>query len=117
MLKRICFILALSCLSLAQQLQTQSPPQPANVKYANGVSPGYALTKGTGLTLNVSAGTTQCVDKLTEYAGGTLAMTDNTVNYIYLDPAADCALAMNVTGFVQGTAWLGKVTTSGGVIS
>src|SRR5436190_2036313 len=118
MLKRIFCILALSCLSLAQQLQTQSPPQPANVKYTNGASQGYAPTKGTGLTLNLSSGTTSpCVDKLIEYAGGTLAMTDNIVNYVYLDPAQDCAPAVNTTGFFPGTCWDSKVTTAGGAIT
>jgi len=118
MKKLFAFLFVLVALGVhAQQLQTQSAPQPANVKYANGVSPGYALTKGTGLSLNISAGTTQCVDQLAEYAGGSLTMTDATVNYIYLDPAQDCAPVVNTTGFLQGTVWLAKITTSGGIIT
>jgi hypothetical protein len=82
---------------LAQQPQAQSsqPVYAVNAKYVNGVAPGYWPTAGAGLTLNLSAGTAHCGNPpaAADYAGGTLTMTANATNYVYLDPGADCVPA------------------------
>ena len=62
--------------AFAQQPQAQQgqPLYAVNAKYVNGVAPGYWPTAGTGLTLNLSAGTALCGNPPTpvSYAGGTL---------------------------------------------
>jgi hypothetical protein len=86
----------------AQQPQAQlgQPVYPVNAKYANGVAPGYWPTQGSGLTLNLSAGTsglcgngTQAQRVMANYAGGTLLMAPNTTNYVYLSPVGPLAAA------------------------
>ena len=79
---------------LGQQPQAQSaqPIYPVNAKYVNGVAPGFWPTAGTGLTLNISAGTAHCGNPpaAASYSGGSLTMTANATNHVYLDPAAGC---------------------------
>jgi hypothetical protein len=116
------FVLLWCCLlasvAAAQQPQTQTAPiYAANAKWTNGVAPGYALTKGAGLTLNIGAGTTNCFATIVEYAGGTLSLTNSTTNYVYLDTGSSCAPAFNTSGFTGATIPLAKVVTSGGLIS
>src|SRR5581483_7832333 len=63
------------------------------------VSPeDYEPTAGSGLTLNIGAGTAYCGTAVS-YAGGTLSMTGSTTNYVFLDPTASCAPGKNTTGF------------------
>ena len=116
------FVLLWCCLlasvAAAQQPQTQTAPiYAANAKWTNGVAPGYAPTKGAGLTLNLGAGTVNCFATIVEYAGGTLSLTNSTTNYVYLDTGSSCAPAFNTSGFTGATIPLAKVVTSGGVIS
>jgi hypothetical protein len=119
-MKKLLFLLFLltAALSVAQQPQSHTAPLFAvNAKYTNGVAPGYAPTKGTGLTLNLGSGTTDCLGTLIEYAGGTLTMTDNTTNYVYLDPSSSCAPTSSTSIFTSAHVWIAKVTTSGGAIT
>jgi hypothetical protein len=83
------------------------------------VGPGYWATAGTGLTLNLAAATAFCGNPpvAVAYAGGTLAMTDATTNYVFLNPAATCAPASNTTGFSVGHIPVATVVTAGGVIT
>lgn len=104
-----------------QQPQAQSgqPIYAVNAKYVQGVGPGYWPTAGSGLTLNLSAGTAYCGNPpvAVTYAGGTLGMTDAATNYVYLDPAAACGPAKNTTGFSAGHIPLATVVTAAGAIS
>lgn len=105
-------VLLLSAFSLlpssipAQQPQTNdaSNTQPlysVNAKYVQGVGPGYWPTAGSGLTLNLSAGTSFCGNPplAVFYAGGKLTMAASATNYVYLDPTNSCLPASNTTGF------------------
>jgi hypothetical protein len=110
----ICF----ASFVVAQQPQTQTAPLSAiNAKYTNGVAPGYRATAGSGLTLNLSAGTAFCGGVAIQYAGGTLTMTASTTNYVYLNPAASCAPAFNTTGFASTVIPLAAVVTGSSSIT
>lgn len=104
----------------AQQPQTPDAPVfSANAKYVQGVGPGYWPTAGSGLTLNIAAGTAYCghPQTLVTYAGGSLTMTASTTNYVYLNPAASCAPASNTTGFAAGQIPIAKVVTGASSIT
>jgi hypothetical protein len=103
----------------AQQPQTQTAPVFAtNAKYVQGVGPGYWATKGSGLTLNLSAGTAQCsVGVFDNYAGGTLSLTDNATNYVFLDTTSSCAPAFNTSGFPSTGIPVAKAVTASGAIT
>ena len=89
-----------------------------NAKYANGVSPGYAPTKGTGLVLNIGQGTAFCNNTIITYPPNqTLTLSNNATNYVYLDLNASCAPAKNTTGFANDEIPVATVVTSGGVIT
>lgn len=114
----VCLLLCVSCFLLPTSAFSQQPQAPAgtplysaNAKYVNGVAPGYWPTAGSGLTLNVSAGTAYCGNppSLVNYAGGTLTMTASTTNYIYLDPSNNCAPAVSTSAFAAGQIPLAKV--------
>jgi hypothetical protein len=104
----------------AQQPQTPDAPVfAANAKFVQGVGPGYWPTPGTGLNLNLAAGTATCGHPpvLVTYAGGSLAMAGSATNYVYLNPAANCAPASNTTGFAAGQIPLAKVVTGASSIT
>jgi hypothetical protein len=104
--------------AFCQQPQTSTAPVfAANAKYVQGVGPGYWPTAGAGLTLNLSAGTAFCNAATVNYAGGTLTLAANQTNYVYLDPAASCAPASNITGFSIGQIPIAKVVTDASAIS
>lgn len=107
------FIICTSIMSLAQQPQSPAgtPLYSANAKYVNGVAPGYWPTAGSGLTLNVSAGTAYCGNPpaLVNYPGGTLTMTASATNYVYLNPAVNCAPAVSASAFTAGQIPIAKV--------
>jgi hypothetical protein len=107
----------------AQQPQTSdlpplTPLYSVDAKTANGVAPGYKPTNstGTGLVLNISPGTANCSGIVT-YAGGTLTMSNNTTNYVYLDTTASCAPTVSTTPFTSTQIPVAKVVTSGGNIT
>jgi len=105
-----------SSLLFSQQPQAQQgqPIYPVNAKYVNGVAPGYWPTAGSGLTLNISAGTASCGNPPTPvfYAGGALPMAASQTNYVYLDPVNSCAPTSNTTGFSLAEVPLALVVTS-----
>jgi hypothetical protein len=107
--------------SFGQQPQAQGgqPVFAANAKYVQGVGPGYWPTAATGLALNVAAGTAYCGDPpaLVTYAGGSLTLTANATNYVYLDPGANCAPTASTTGFTAGRIPLAKVITGASTIT
>ena len=84
-----------------------------------GFTPGYQPTAGAGLTLNLAAGTAYCGNPPVPvfYAGGTLALTASQTNYVYLNPAATCVPAFNITGFAVGQIPLAKVVTGTSTIT
>ena len=108
----------------AQQVQTDDipPTQPifaTNAKYVNGISPGYWPTAAatTGLTLNVSSGTSFFTNTLYLYNGTpSLTMVNNTINYVYVSTSTGNP-GSNTSGFTTGEFPVAKVTTSGGNIT
>jgi hypothetical protein len=118
-MKLLLALILLTSLTFAQQPQIQNAPlQRENVKYVQGYGVGgYAVSPGSGLTLNIGPGTTSCAGSLVEYPGGTLAMADNTTNYVYLDPTNSCAPTASATPWDQTQIWLYKVVTASGAIT
>lgn len=115
----VIFIAGIMGIAIAQQPATQVDPIYAvNAKYTNGVAPGFWPTAGAGLTLNLAAGTSYCNNAVQTYAGGTLSMTNNTTNYVYLDQTSGpCNPASNTSGFTASTVPIAVVVTSAGAIS
>lgn len=102
----------------AQQPQTgTSPLSSANAKYVQGVGLGYWPTKGSGLTLNVAAGTAFCAGTIVTYAGSTLTMTNATTNRVYLDTSSSCVPATKTTAFTSSDIPIATVVAAGGVIT
>lgn len=97
----------------AQQPQTSNAPiSQINAKYVQGVGPGYWPQPGTGLTLNLSAGTAFCSGSMAQYAGGSLTMAPSTTNYVYLNTAASCVPAVKSTPFTTSDIPIATVTSS-----
>jgi hypothetical protein len=105
--------------AFSQQPQAQSgqPLYPVNAKYVQGFGPGYWPTAGSGLTLNLAAGTAVCSNVVQNYAGGTLTLASNAANYVYLDATHSCTPASNTTGFSSTTIPLAEVATNGSSIT
>jgi hypothetical protein len=105
---------------LAQQPTSTAPLFEVNSHYLGGRTwADYKASAGAGLTLNIAAGTAYCGDPPAPvtYAGGTLTMTASQTNYVYLDPAAACVPAFNITGFAVGQIPLAKVVTGSSTIT
>jgi hypothetical protein len=121
MMQTLLTLTLLPALGFAQQPQAQQgqPIYATNAKWVQGVGPGYWPTKGTGLTLNIAAGTSYCGNPpvMVTYAGGTLSLTASQTNYVYLNPAASCVPAFNTTGFAVGQIPLAKVVTDASAIT
>ncbi len=113
------FILHPSSFGQQPQAQSGQPIYPVNAKYVQGVGPGYWPTAGSGLTLNLSAGTAYCgaPPALVAYAGGTLTMAASQTSYVYLDPTASCAPTTSVTAFGGSQIPIAKVVTGGSAIT
>lgn len=113
------FLLPTSAFSQQPQAPSGTPLYAANAKYVNGVAPGYWPTAGSGLTLNVSAGTAYCGNPpaLVNYAGGTLTMTAGTTNYVYLDPANNCAPSVSTSAFATDQIPIAKVVAGSSSIT
>ena len=103
MVKRLIaalIVVASTFVAQAQQPQTHTAPiYRANAKYVQGVGPGYWPTAGSGLTLNVAAGTAFCSGNVITYAAGTLTMTASATNYVYLNTSSSCVPAVKTTAF------------------
>lgn len=111
-------LLLLASWAPAQQPQnTTSPLYSTNSKWVQGMGPGYWATKGSGLTLNVAAGTVFCNGAIVTYGGGTLTMTNATTNQVYLDTASSCVPAKKTTGYTSSDIPIATVVTSGGAIT
>src|ERR1035437_770648 len=97
--KMILAWLAMASMAIAQQPQTpdvvnQQRRQTINARWVNGMAPGYMATPPfTGLTFTVGPGTTFCTTTKTITANESIALTDNTVNYVFHDKASSCAIA------------------------
>jgi len=119
LLLALCFLPFDFAFPQQPQAQSGQPIYAVNAKYVQGVGPGYWPTKGSGLTLNVAAGTAFCGSPpmKVDYAGGTLTMTNAATNYVYLDPASSCAPASNTTGFTAGVIPLAEVVAVDGTIT
>ena len=119
-MKRLLIFLFFASAVFAQQPQAPqgTPPFDVNARYTSGVGVGYAPTKDlTGLTLHLAGGTVVCSGTTpTFYAGGTLAMTNSTTNYVYLN-ISGCAPASNTSGFTSSTIPIAIVVTAGGNIT
>jgi len=102
----------------AQQAQAQNGQalNPYNAKYVQGVGPGYWPTAGSGLVLNIAAGTALCNNTVYTYAGGTLTLAASATNYVYLDATNACMPNSNTTGFVSTSLPIAVVATNSAAI-
>jgi hypothetical protein len=118
MKKVFALVLLAAAAAMAQQPQTQTaPPFATNSQWVNGVAPGYAPTAGSGLTLNLSAGTAFCGGSVITYAAGTLTMTASATNNVYLNTGSSCVPAVKTGAFVAADIPIAQVTTSGSAIT
>jgi hypothetical protein len=88
-----------------------------NAETVNGVGPGYWPTSNGGLSLFLSAGTAFNSGSYFDWPGGTLTLTDNSTNYVYLDGANNCNPNSNTIGFNTLSVPIAIVNTSGGNIT
>ncbi len=102
-----------------QQPQAQAGQEifPVNAKYVQGFGPGYWPTAGSNLALNLAPGTAVCSNVVRTYAGGTLTLAASATNYVYLNPANNCAPVSNTTGFAAGNIPIATVVTTSAAIS
>ena len=111
------FLMAASAL-LGQQPQTQTAPiYPVNAKYVQGFGPGYWATAGTGLSLNLTAGTAFCAGSMVTYAGGSLALAASVTNYVYLNTASSCVPAVKTAAFTSSDIPVATVVTGAAAIT
>lgn len=122
----LTIVVALSITHNSKLLLAQQPQAPAgtplysvNAKYVNGMAPGYWATAGSGLTLNLSAGTAYCGNPPAplNYPGGTLTLTASATNYVYLDPVNNCAPAASTLPFTAGDIPIATVVTGASSIT
>lgn len=90
---------------------------PVNIKYCQGVGPGFWPTIGSGLVLDIAAGTSFISGTRYSYAGGTLTLTDNATNYVFLDTTASNAPAFNTSGYPDTGIPICTVITATGAIT
>jgi hypothetical protein len=86
-----------------------------NSEWCQGIGPGYWPVSGTGLSLNLTAGTAFISGVIYRVGAATLTMTDNTTNYIYLDSTGNPAT--KTTAFTASDIPIATITTLGGVIT
>jgi len=91
--------------------------QQLNAQWTNGVAPGYAPENCGGLNLCIGSGTAFNNGTMIHYGGGTLALTDNATNYVYLNTGASLAPAKNTSAYACPNLPIAKVTTASGVIT
>lgn len=101
------------------QTSTSNPQaiQAVNAKWVNGVAPGFWPTAGSGLTLNLSDGTSFAGSARYGYTGGTLSLTDNSTNYVFLDTTASNVPAFNTSGYPATGIPIATVVTASGAIT
>ncbi len=121
----LLMLLAIPAMSMAQQPQTkdvinQERLQAINARWVNGFAPGYMATPPyTGLTFTVGTGGLFCGTTKTVTASESIVLTDNTVNLVYHDKNAGCAIAKATGSWTAAMLpyQLYEVTTSGGTIT
>ena len=102
-----------------QQPQAQAGQEifPVNAKFVQGFGPGYWPTAGSNLSLSLAPGTAVCSNTVQTYAGGTLTLAPSATNYVYLNPANNCAPASNTSGFTTASIPIATVVTTSTAIS
>lgn len=120
-MRNLLVILLFTAFACGQQAQTTDlNPQALqgyNAKWAQGVGPGYWPTLSSGLIVHLTAGTAWCSGTIVTYASGTLTMTNNTTNYIYLNTASSCVPAVKTTVFVGADIPIAIVVAASGAIT
>lgn len=107
-----------SAVVMAQNPQSQNAPIfSANAKYTNGTAPGYWATMGTGLILNLGAGTPPYLCSTAPYAGGTLTMTASVTNYVFLNSASACIPSVKTSVFGTSDIPIAVVVTGSSTIT
>ncbi len=119
---RVVFAVLCLCASVVELLgqQAQTTTQPLvrlNVNYVQGMGPGYRPTAGSGLTLNLSAGTAFCSGSVVNYAGGSLTLTASATNNVYLNSSASCVPAAKTTAFSSADIPVAIINTNASVIT
>ncbi len=109
------FIIHNSAFCQQPQAQSGQPLYAVNAKYVNGVAPGYWPTAGTGLVLNLSAGTAFCGGSVVNYAGTTLTLTASATNNVFLllstlGAPATPVLSSVAGGTLAATTYFVKIT-------
>ncbi len=100
------------------QAPNGTPPFNVDATTANGVAPGYYPKIGTGLVLNLGPGTAYCsTGNIVTYAGGTLTLTANMTNYVYLNVGSSCVPAFNTSGFTAGEIPIATVVVGASTIT
>ncbi len=78
---------------------------------------GYEPSFQHSLNLTVSAGKANCGNGvITSYAGGTLTMSANTTNYVYLDTTNSCNPSVKTTSFISSDIPIASIVTNGSTI-
>ena len=105
--------------SVSRLTQTQAAPVTAiTAKYVENmasdyrVAPSYRVTPGTGLNVNISAGSSFCSGSVVNHTAGIISLTANSKNYIYLNAASACIPSVKTTAFVPKDIPVAVVTTT-----
>jgi hypothetical protein len=77
----------------------------------------YLPTAGSGLTLNIAAGRSNCAGTMVPYSAGTLTMTASTTNYVYLNTASSCVPAVKTTTFTSSDIPIAVVVAGSSTIT
>jgi len=88
----LCLVVA-SGVSLSQTVLTPS----AAPRWQSHRPEGYWASASSGLRLMLAFGQYNCSGTPVTYKGGTLSLTANATNYVYLDVANNCAPAVSTT--------------------
>ncbi len=121
-IKKLILSLALATsIGAAQQPQAfnGTPPFNADATTVNGGSyGGYYPKVGAGLSLNIGPGTAYCsTGNIVNYTGGTIGLTANSTNYIYLNISSSCVPMSNTSGFVSNEIPVATVITGSSSIT
>lgn len=86
-----------------------------HVLYGSKHTRSLRVTAGAGLNINFEQGQEWVAGVFYTIAADSLAMTDNTTNYVFVNTSG--AVAVNTTGFPSQSTPLAEVVTSGGDIT
>ena len=113
----VVLALGFGCCWAAAQQPTTTAASSTNAAYVQGVAPGYRPTAGSGLNLNLAAGTAFCGNTIRNFGGTQLTLKASATNYVYLNPASNCVPAANTTGFTATIIPIATVVTSASAIT